>query len=1114
MSEEVSRAVRPFLLHRGAALVLAAGLAVSVGLWRHAEHATAREALAHFSDRASLVLARIEQRVEEYRTLLLGMQGLFLTSEEVGRREFHRYASNLQVAGRAPGIRALHFTRHVRHEDKSRAEAAVRTDRSVDRLGYPDFSIHPEGRREEYYVIEYIEPLAENRSAFGLDVGTQVGNRESFLSARDSGQANISPPFQLAQTGPGEIGLVMRAPVYRYGWPLDSVRRRREAFLGFVGISLDPSQLFKDVFAEAVNEGMAVRVRDAGSAAPQSAPAEAQLIADTDVPSGAASALTVVRRLTVGERQWEVTLIAGEDWIGNRSGRLNSMLFLGGGATISLLLAALVAALTRSNQRAIEFAEKMTHDLRQSEQRFRVLAEMSTDWFWEQDADNRFTRITGSEASSKMPLALETIKGKTRWEVTPEAFSEAQWAAHRHQLAARELFELEYPIVNQEGKRRWLLVRGTPYYDIDGGFLGYHGTAQDVTERKRAIDEIASKTAVLQATLENMDQGISVADRDLRLIGYNRRFLELLEFPESLTVGSPKFEDFIRYNAQRGEYGPGPVEELVQQKIELARRFEPHKIKRMRPNGTVLEIIGAPMPDGGFVTTYTDVTERERAEEAIKRQSAILQTTLDHLEQGVSVIGPDLQMMAMNRRFCEVLDFPEEMARAGGPFEEFFRFNAMRGEYGPGDVEEMVRERVEMARRSQPHHFKRVRPNGRVIEVRGTPIAGGGFVTTYTDITEQEHAQEAVRQSERRYRTLVEMSPDAVLVHRGRTILLANEAAQHLCAMPGGVPLVSRDLLEFIHPDSQPEVLRRIELLERDADCSSRVRFSEQVYRRADGTAVPVESSATRIELADGPAVLSVVRDISVRKEAEDTIRRINETLEQRVRERTAELEASNQELESFSYSVSHDLRAPLRALHGYSHLLEEEYVHKLDDSGLHYLRRIRAASERMGKLIDDLIDLARVSRQELKRIRVDLGTLAGEVIESIQECDAQRAVTWSVAPQLSAWADPVLMKTLLDNLLSNAWKFTAEREHAHIEFGRKRMGDEDAFFIRDNGAGLEMAYADKLFQPFQRLHDAKRFEGTGVGLATVRRIVARHGGRIWAEGAPGQGATFYFVLP
>jgi light-regulated signal transduction histidine kinase (bacteriophytochrome) len=295
----------------------------------------------------------------------------------------------------------------------------------------------------------------------------------------------------------------------------------------------------------------------------------------------------------------------------------------------------------------------------------------------------------------------------------------------------------------------------------------------------------------------------------------------------------------------------------------------------------------------------------------------------------------------------------------------------------------------------------------------------------------------------------------------------------------------------------------------------------EATLKTEDGRRVPYYLNAVPVLLGGRRMLVGMGFDISARKEAEaallgseERFRRLSEELEQRVRERTAELEASNQELESFSYSVSHDLRAPLRAMNGFSHLLEEEYANRLDQNGLNYLGRIRDASKRMGELIDNLLDLARVSRQELRRVRVNLSHVAEEIRKSLEEQFPARKVEWRIDSDLLVRADPVLAKALLENLLRNAWKFTAERMDARIELYAESQEGEMTFCVRDNGAGFEMAYADKLFKPFQRLHDVKRFEGTGIGLAIVHRIVRRHGGRIRGEASPGKGAAFHFTLP
>lgn len=293
-------------------------------------------------------------------------------------------------------------------------------------------------------------------------------------------------------------------------------------------------------------------------------------------------------------------------------------------------------------------------------------------------------------------------------------------------------------------------------------------------------------------------------------------------------------------------------------------------------------------------------------------------------------------------------------------------------------------------------------------------------------------------------------------------------------------------------------------------DIAEDKKWLESVQRATLNILEDLDAEKTMVETRRAELSHEVVE----RRRAEAEIVVLNEQLEQRVLDRTAQLEAANRELESFAYSVSHDLRAPLRALDGFSQVLIEDYADKIDGQGQDYLQRIRAAAQRMGQLIDDILQLSRLTRGQLQRQAVDLTAMAADVAEELHKREPARTVETVLAPGLAAHGDPRLLRVVLDNLLGNAWKFTGRQAVARIELGALEGAGGPTFFVRDNGVGFDPQYAGKLFGAFQRLHSADEFPGTGIGLATVQRIVHRHGGKVWAESAVGQGATFFFTLP
>jgi PAS domain S-box-containing protein len=422
------------------------------------------------------------------------------------------------------------------------------------------------------------------------------------------------------------------------------------------------------------------------------------------------------------------------------------------------------------------------------------------------------------------------------------------------------------------------------------------------------------------------------------------------------------------------------------------------------------------------------------------------------------------------------------------------------------------------------------------------------LLVTIRDISDRKKGEQALRQSEEKYREIFQNSPIAIFqsTREGR-FLSVNPALAAMFGYPSPAEMVASvtNIPEqlFVHPEQRSELLRAV--------LAASVFVRREVdYRRIDGTNIVANLYMRAVRDHEGAILFleGFVEDITDRKLAYELTRTLNQELEQRVHERTVELEqanaalqhevevrhqaqmeisclndgllrqrsaleTANRELESFSFSISHDLRAPLRNICAFANLLIDHFGAALEDKALLYLQKIITSCTKMQELIDGLLSLSRISLGDLNTVSLDLAVYVREIAQELQQAEPQREVTFIIADSAPGRADPILIRSVLENLLRNAWKYTSKREKAVIEFGCERRQEVPTFYVRDNGAGFEMAYADKLFGVFQRMHAAAEFEGIGIGLATVQRIIHRHGGRIWAEAEVDKGATFYFTL-
>ena len=507
----------------------------------------------------------------------------------------------------------------------------------------------------------------------------------------------------------------------------------------------------------------------------------------------------------------------------------------------------------------------------------------------------------------------------------------------------------------------------------------------------------------------------------------------------------------------------------------------------------------------GALAAARDVTRRNRAEESARR----LATVVESSEDAIISKSLDGTILSWNPGAQRLYGYA-----AGEIVGKSISVLVPTDRHG--ELREVLQR---VGRGEHVTHFETVRQPRRGppldVSLSVSPLRDAeghivGASTIARDISARKRAEQEVRAVSAYNRSLIEASIDPlVTVDPAGLITDVNAAAETVTGYSRA------DLIgtEFSRYFTDPDLARAGY---EQAFCEGAVRDCALQLRHSDGHTTPVLFNATVYRDPSGQVlgVFAAARDVTQQRVAEAEVRSLNAELEARVEQRTAELKRANRNLETFSYSVSHDLRAPLRALSGFSEALLEEYGDALDDMGRDYAQRIAAASQRMAKLIDDLLHLSRVSREEMHLQTVDLSAEVAAIADDLQQRERQRRVRFVIQPGVRAWADRRLAKTMLENLLGNAWKFTSGRDEAVIEFGV--IPTENAAvccYVRDNGAGFDADYVNKLFQPFQRLHTLQQFPGTGIGLASVRRIVERHGGHTWAESSLDHGATFYFTL-
>ncbi len=627
-------------------------------------------------------------------------------------------------------------------------------------------------------------------------------------------------------------------------------------------------------------------------------------------------------------------------------------------------------------------------------------------------------------------------------------------------------------------------------------------------EKKKPGHDFASRTseadARLAAIVENSDDAIVSVDLDGIITSWNRGAERIYGYMSEEVVGHPIAMLML----------PELVDDMPQM-LDIVRRgsaVDHYETTRVRKDGERISIALTVSPirdrDGkitGASKIAREITTQKKAQQDLRESEERFRATFEQAAVGIAHVGLDGRWMRVNQRLCEILGYSwEELA--GSDFAAVTH---------PDDLAlDLQNVQALLAGKMKTYAMEKryIRKDGRHVWVnltvsllRGTSGGAQYFISVVEDISARKAAEKAIA----RQAVLLDQAQEPIVVWElGGGIIYWNRAAEELYGYNRSEAIGQRshDLLRTKRPILVEEFEAQ---LQQDGAWAG-----ELTHTTKDGRVIIVESRH-KVLYEDGRLlVLQSNRDVTERKRIDLELSEMNATLEKRVHERTAQLHEANKELEAFAYSVSHDLRAPLRSIDGFGQILLREYAGKvIDETGERYIQKMSAAATRMANLIQDLLNLSRVSRAELKRQRVDMSELVRSSMEDLQSHWPDRKAEVKIEDHLMVDADPRLLRVAIDNLMGNAWKFTGKEPSPRIEFGSMKAARKTLYFVRDNGAGFSMEHAGNLFGPFQRLHHDSEFEGTGIGLAIVQRVIHKHGGNISAEAETGRGATFYFTL-
>ena len=770
--------------------------------------------------------------------------------------------------------------------------------------------------------------------------------------------------------------------------------------------------------------------------------------------------------------------------------------------------------------------------LRESAELYQGLFENSHDAIWLYSPEGKVINAN-AQALELSGYTFDELIGESVELITPE--EELHDASNKMQtvLEKGKIPVFERTIIRKDGEHRLAEIRLIAIYDEDGEPLLMQAAVRDITVQKRIETQLEEERTLLRTVIDHIPYNIYVKDRQSRFKIVNKYFLE------RYAKWDMSIEDIIN----KTDFETMPFQEPERTKV--AQSFYDTEQNLMQTGSSIIDSedyysnsnekadlwtleTKVPFYDTkgqvtGLVGISQDITERKEAELALQES-----------EERYRIISEVMTDTAFSRIYDEISDdyilewtIGHLEDTIGYTREEFYETVGIENIIYPDDLSQVMAsvDKTIQGDRTEGEFRVITRTGGirwmyniRIPEWDSDRQRVVRYYATVQDITERKEAELALRESEERYRQISELMSDYAFSSKyveGKGFLTewyAGSITNITGYSPDELASSTKISVNIYHPDDKERALADLQKTQQGQSTNAEYRL---ITKSGDIKWVQIKREPVWDEIQQKVLRFYITgQDITERKRAEEEILKLNDELEERVRSRTVELENANRELDAFAYSVSHDLRAPLRAITGFSQAVLEDYEDLLDEDGQDFLNEIVKSGKRMNDLIQDMLHLSRMTRSDLARDTVNVSHMVQTILDELKTQDGQRQVSLVVEQDVSAFADDRLLRIVFNNLLGNAWKFTGKTPHAEIRFFTDTEDEQVIYIVQDNGAGFDMAYADKLFGAFQRLHRNDEFEGTGIGLATVQRIVHKHGGHIWVDAQIDHGATFYFTLP